>query len=252
MKTVSIGAVSLHAIAGDEVLSALDALVDDDAHHFVAFCDAHVFVRANREPGVRAILARASLLLPDGVSVTAGARLLGKRFDARVTGPETMLRYLSHGVTLDRRHFFYGGAAGVAERLAERLSHQIPGLWVVGTYTPPFRPLTQEEDDEVKALIEESRADVVWVGLGAPKQEQWMLEHLGKIKVPLMMGVGAAFDFHSGARKWAPAWMRRAGLEWVFRTATGGQRVTIRNVRYVSAFVALILQLSLAQRFGRG
>jgi N-acetylglucosaminyldiphosphoundecaprenol N-acetyl-beta-D-mannosaminyltransferase len=252
MKTVEIGTLSLDAPDEEELLQVLDAFVEERSDggraHFVAFCEAHLFVRASREPATAAALERASLVLPDGVSMTAGARLLGQDFAARLPGPVVMLRFLRHGVPRGHRHFFYGGAEGVAPRLAERLVRQIPGLQVVGTYTPPFRPLTDREQIDVKARIEGSNADVVWVGLGAPKQERWMAAQQGRIKVPLMMGVGAAFDFHSGTRSWAPAWVRRAGVEWIYRGVLGGPRISKRALHYIPAFLGLLARAWLGGR----
>src|SRR5258706_9795092 len=118
-------------------------------------------------------------------------------------------------------HFFYGGAPGVAEELASRMAARFPGVIAAGTYSPPFRVLTQEEDREVVAAIESARADVVWVGLSTPKQERWMREHRDRLNVPVLVGVGAAFDFHTGRVAQAPQWMRENGLEWLFRLAGG-------------------------------
>ena len=128
------------------------------------------------------------------------------------------------------------------------LREKMPDLLVAGTYSPPFRPLAREEEMEVKNRIEESGADILWVGLGAPKQEKWMAEHIEKISVPLMLGVGAAFDFHSGNRKWAPAWIRKIGMEWFYRMLTGGRRVFFRNAKFESAFTCLIIKQAIAER----
>jgi N-acetylglucosaminyldiphosphoundecaprenol N-acetyl-beta-D-mannosaminyltransferase len=168
-----------------------------------------------------------------------------------MTGPRTMLDLCRHGVAKGYRHFLYGGEVGIAERLAERLRETIPGLKIVGTCTPPFRPLTVEEERAIAAQIEQSQADVLWVALGAPKQELWVASHAGKINVPLMLAVGAAFDFHSGNRKWAPAWIRKIGMEWLFRTITGGKRVFLRNARNVPVFTWVILKQVVCHWRGR-
>ncbi len=210
----------------------MDELIENRGTHYVCFCEAHLCVRTTFEEGVKKTLEEASLVLPDGVSMTLGARLLGKKLPERLPGPLVMFEYCRHGVEYGIRHFFYGGAAGVAEQLATKLRKHIPGIKIAGTYSPPFRPPTQEEERAIKSHIEQSEADVLWVGLGAPKQERWMADHVGKINVPLMLGVGAAFDFHSGNRKWAPTWVRKAGLEWVYRMFTGGRRVFLRNAKY--------------------
>ncbi|MBW2167297.1 MAG: WecB/TagA/CpsF family glycosyltransferase, partial [Deltaproteobacteria bacterium] len=152
------------------------------------------------------------------------------------------------GVSKGRKHFFYGGDNGVPERLSQSLKEKIPGLNVVGTFSPPFRSLTDVEVNNVKRMIEESGAEVLWVGLGAPKQEQWMAEHLGKIRVPLMLGVGAAFDFHSGNRKWAPLWIRKIGMEWIYRMVTGGKRVFLRNIKSDTLIIWILLKEVISRR----
>jgi len=228
---VHIGAAPVNSISLSSLLARLDEMVEDGESHYVCFCEAHLCVRATFEEDIRCILEEASLVLPDGVSMTLGARLLGKKFPDRLPGPSVMIEYCRHGIKKNVRHFFYGGGTGVAGQLAKNLKQQLPNINIVGAYTPPFRPLTLEEEQAIKHRIEESGADVLWLGLGAPKQERWMFEHVGKIQVPLMLGVGAAFDFHSGNRKWAPTWIRKAGLEWVYRMFTGGKRVFWRYNR---------------------
>ena len=209
-------------------------MVKNKSFSYVCFCDSNLYMLATLRTDVCQILKNATLVLPDGVSIKLTARLLGQKISHRLPGPTTMLEYCRHGVKSGLRHFFYGATSGVAEQLALNFRREIPGINIVGTYTPPFRPLTAQEELDVKNQIEQSGTDVLWVGLGAPKQEHWMAEHVGKIDVPLMLGVGAAFDFHSGNRRWAPPWIRKAGLEWAYRMFTGGKRVFWRNLRCVT------------------
>jgi N-acetylglucosaminyldiphosphoundecaprenol N-acetyl-beta-D-mannosaminyltransferase len=248
-RKIQIGAAKVDAITMNQLLKRLDGMIEDGKSHYVSFCDAHLCVRATRESDSSAILDRASLVLPDGVSMTAGARLLGKKFPERLPGPTVMLKYCRHGLTKNRRHFFYGGAEGVAECLIEKFLEKMPDLQIAGAYCPPFRPLTQEEEIKIKNRIEESETDVLWVGLGAPKQEKWMADHIEKINVPLMLGVGAAFDFHSGKRRWAPKWIRKIGLEWLYRMITGGRRIFFRNLKYDSAFLWLIIKELISKKY---
>jgi N-acetylglucosaminyldiphosphoundecaprenol N-acetyl-beta-D-mannosaminyltransferase len=138
------------------------------------------------------------------------------------------------------RHFFYGGAPGVAVELAARFSARFPGLIVAGTYCPPFRPLTAAEDRQVVAIIERSRADIVWVGLSTPKQERWMFEHQERLSAPVLIGVGAAFDFHTGRVARAPACMGEHGLEWLFRLLMEPRRLWRRYLVYGSEFAVLV------------
>ena len=239
--TIQVGTVHVNRVDLAELMLALDRLVNDrGTADYVCFCEAHLCVRGSTCNQVRSYLDTAALVLPDGVSITAGARLLGHHFPERLPGPIVMLEYCRHAVRNGFRHFFYGGGPGVADELASRLRRQFPEIDISGAWCPPFRRLTDAEEAGIKTRIEQSGTDVLWVGLGAPKQEQWMFEHSKTLNVPLMLGVGAAFDFHSGNRKWAPAFVRRVGAEWIFRSFTGGRRVFVRNLHYTSRFVWLL------------
>jgi N-acetylglucosaminyldiphosphoundecaprenol N-acetyl-beta-D-mannosaminyltransferase len=153
-----------------------------------------------------------------------------------------LLACCDRSIATGYRHFFYGGEAGVADLLARRLTARFPGLAVAGTCAPPFRPLTRPEDEDIVRRINETCADIVWVGLGTPKQEYWMAEHLNRIDAPVMIGVGAAFDIHAGRKKQAPLWMQRSGLEWSFRLATEPRRLWKRYLYNNPAFVWTALQ----------
>ena len=152
----------------------------------------------------------------DGVGVIAAGYFWGLRVP-RYNGPILQLDCSNIGQAKGWRHFFYGGKEGVAELMAAKLKEKYPDLQVVGTYCPPFRDLTVEEDAQVVQLINDARPDFVWVGLGLLKQEAWIAAHVGHVQAPWMAGVGAAFDYHSGAVPWAPAPVRALGLEWLFR-----------------------------------
>jgi len=139
------------------------------------------------------------------------------------------------------RHYFYGGGKGVAEKLTARLKQRFPGLQVAGSWSPPFRSLTVDEDENTTQLINRSEPDIVWVGLSTPKQEYWMHEHLRRLRAPVMIGVGAAFDFHAGIKKQAPRWMQKTGLEWSFRLVTEPRRLWRRYLINNSLFLWMIL-----------
>jgi N-acetylglucosaminyldiphosphoundecaprenol N-acetyl-beta-D-mannosaminyltransferase len=143
------------------------------------------------------------------------------------------------------RHFFYGGGPGVPERLIDCLQKRFTGLQVVGGYSPPFRPLTAEEDAEVVQRINAAKPDFVWVGLSTPKQERWMSEHRDRLTAPVLLGVGAAFDFHSGIKKQAPRWMQYGGLEWIYRLGQEPRRLWRRYLRNNPLFLWHILLQSL-------
>jgi N-acetylglucosaminyldiphosphoundecaprenol N-acetyl-beta-D-mannosaminyltransferase len=155
----------------------------------------------------------------------------------RVYGPDLMLKVCREGVARNYRHFFYGGAEDVAEQLKQKLTERFPGLQVVGTHCPPFRKMTDDEDAALVAQINATNADIVWVGLSTPKQENWMSAHLGKLTAPVMIGVGAAFDFHAGLKKQAPGWMQKIGMEWLFRLVTEPGRLWKRYLKNNPRFV---------------
>jgi len=161
-------------------------------------------------------IKRAALSLCDGVGVIVAGLAWGYRLH-RFNGPVLMLECAEHGVPRGWRHYFYGGAEGVADEMARRLTRRFPGLIVCGAYQPPFRKLTPQEKADVIRDINESRPDIVWVGLGLLKQEEWIAEYRGKLDAPWMIGVGAAFDYHAGTVPWAPPLLRQLGLEWLFR-----------------------------------
>jgi N-acetylglucosaminyldiphosphoundecaprenol N-acetyl-beta-D-mannosaminyltransferase len=173
-------------------------------------------------------------VVADGMPLVWLGRSQGFPMKRRVYGPELMETFCSQ--TGSRyRHFFYGGAPGVADHLA-KVEHERHGIQIVGTYCPPFRPLTEEEEREVETMVEAARPDVIWVGLSTPKQEKWMFEHRDRLNVPVMLGVGAAFDLNTGRLKQAPAWMRENGLEWLFRLIAEPRRLWRRYIVNGSKF----------------
>jgi N-acetylglucosaminyldiphosphoundecaprenol N-acetyl-beta-D-mannosaminyltransferase len=153
-----------------------------------------------------------------------------------------MLAVCERSQTKGYRHFLYGGGEGVADKLADKLRERFSGLQVVGTYCPPFRPLTEEEDRDVIRQIDDSGADIVWVGLSTPKQERWMDQHVGRLAAPVLVGVGAAFDFNAGLKKQAPKWMQGSGLEWLFRMVTEPRRLAMRYLKNNPLFVYQLLR----------
>jgi UDP-GlcNAc:undecaprenyl-phosphate GlcNAc-1-phosphate transferase len=183
----------------------------------------------HRDEAMKAATSEAGLTLPDGVGILMAAKMLGYGRCHRVGGPTLMLELCDAGRAHNYRHFFYGGAAGIPEKLEEKLTEKFPGLNVVGSYSPPFRPLTPEEDEQIIDRINAAKPDIVWVGLGAPKQEIWMHAHRHGLDATALIGVGAAFDFHSGNVKWAPWIVRKTGTEWAFRLLTNPKRMWRRN-----------------------
>lgn len=204
---------------------------------YVCVTGVHGVMESQDDEELRRIHNEAGLVTPDGMPLVWLGRLAGFRGVERVYGPDLMLACCELSARCGFRNFLYGGGEGVADRLARSLVARFPGLRVVGTLSPPFRPLTPEEDAEVVRRIRRSRADLVWVGLGTPKQERWMAAHVGRLGGAVLLGVGAAFDFHAGLKRQAPAWMQRAGLEWLFRMCSEprrlGPRYLVNNPRFL-------------------
>ena len=233
--------VGVSAINPSVALETIGKWIDYRECHYVCITGVHGVMESQRDPQLKHIHNRAGLVTPDGMPLVWISRLRGFRGVDRVYGPDLMLAISGLSAERGFRYFLYGGREGVAERLSARLRGQFPGLQVVGTYCPPFRPLTEEEDARVMEMINQSGADIVWVGLSTPKQEHWMAAHLGKIKAPVMIGVGAAFDIHAGLVLQAPRWMQRFGLEWLFRLLIEPRRLWRRYLVNNPIFVTLIL-----------
>jgi N-acetylglucosaminyldiphosphoundecaprenol N-acetyl-beta-D-mannosaminyltransferase len=180
------------------------------------------------------------MVTPDGMPLVWIERALGFSQMTRVYGPDLMLEACEMSLKKKYRHFFYGGGPGVAERLAVKLSERFPGLMVAGTYSPPFGDLSANEDARIIQVINQAKADIVWVGISTPKQEKWMAAHAGKLSSPVLIGVGAAFDIHAQLKPQAPVWMRQSGLEWAFRLAAEPRRLWKRYAINNPLFVALM------------
>jgi N-acetylglucosaminyldiphosphoundecaprenol N-acetyl-beta-D-mannosaminyltransferase len=208
---------------------------------YVAVTGVHGVSEAQTDREFRRILNSAFLNTPDGMPMTWVGRLQGFKKMDRVYGPDLMLELCAASMDGSVRHFLYGGAPGVAEALQSSLESRFPGLCVCGTYTPPFRPLNPEEESELVTQINSLRPDILWVGLSTPKQERFMAAYLHKLPVKIMIGVGAAFDIHSGRVRQAPYWMQRSGLEWFFRLCQEPGRLWKRYLIKNPLFVARIL-----------
>jgi len=208
--------VRVNAVQICDVVVQLERWISErNGSHFVAVTGMHGITEAQHEVFFKGILNSADLVVPDGMPLVWRGRWKGYPLKHRVSGSELMEGFCR--ATADRySHFLYGGAPGVPERLAEVLARRY-GTRIVGAYSPPFRLLTEPEKQDVAAQIEATNPDVLWVGLSTPKQERWMAEYRERLQVPVMLGVGAAFDFHIGRVKRAPHWMGEMGLEWLFR-----------------------------------
>jgi N-acetylglucosaminyldiphosphoundecaprenol N-acetyl-beta-D-mannosaminyltransferase len=209
--------------------------------HYVCVTGVHGVMESQRDEKLRHIHNVAGLVVPDGMPLVWLGRLKGHKKVQRIYGPDLMLSLCEHSLKLGYRHFFFGGAAGVPESLSANLRHLFPGLVITGTYSPPFRALTDEEDRKIVEIINGTEPDIVWIGLSTPKQERWMADHIGRLTAPVLIGVGAAFDFLSGSKRQAPRWMQHSGLEWFFRLITEPRRLWRRYLINNPAFLWLIL-----------
>jgi N-acetylglucosaminyldiphosphoundecaprenol N-acetyl-beta-D-mannosaminyltransferase len=193
------------------------------------------------------IFNQSGLTTPDGMAIVWILKLKGFKEVKRVYGPDLLLAACEFGIEKGWKHFFYGGAPGVVEDLVKELSLRFPGLIVSGMITPPFRPLTVEEDKEISKQINQSDADIVWVGISTPKQEMWMNAHVGKISPPVLIGIGAAFDFVAGRKQQAPRWIQHSGFEWLYRLTTEPKRLWPRYSKYPK-FVTLVIRELLSKQ----
>ena len=232
-QTCDIHEIPVNISNMEQALLEVESLFNSHQHHYVCFFEGNLLSRAIRENDVKNAISQASLIYPDGIVVAKEVELKFKRPVSRVPGPSFLLSACEYGIKRKWRHFFLGGSNGVAEKLVANLKKRYPGIQIAGWYSPPFRDLTEEEEEEIRRETENTHTDFLWVGLGGPKQEFWMKKHLNKINVPVMLGVGAAFDFHSGNRPWAPLIVRKIGAEWLYRTISGGKRTFFRNIKCV-------------------
>ncbi|MDX6664455.1 MAG: N-acetylglucosaminyldiphosphoundecaprenol N-acetyl-beta-D-mannosaminyltransferase, partial [Solirubrobacteraceae bacterium] len=213
----------------------------------------HLVMVAEEAPETRSAVGQA-LALPAGQPLVWAMRALGHRRASRVYGPELMARYCARSITTGVRMFLYGGRnQGALVELALQLRRRYPGVKIVGGYSPPYRDLTDEEERWITAEINASGADVVWVGTGQPKQEKWMAAMRSRLSAPVLVGIGAAFDFHAGLVPQAPSWLQALGMEWAYRLAHEPRRLWRRYARYNPRFVyGFIRQYAVHRRRGGG
>jgi N-acetylglucosaminyldiphosphoundecaprenol N-acetyl-beta-D-mannosaminyltransferase len=204
---------------------------------YICLGTAHGLTEAQRHPELRRIYNQSWLTTPDGMPLV----WLGPPGVERVYGPDLMLAVCEAGRAVGLRHYLFGGVEGVAEQLRARLAARFPGVEIVGTFTPPFRDLRPEEFGVLQADVAAKRPDVIWVGLGTPKQEKFMARHWRELEAGVLIGVGAAFDFHSGRMPQAPRWMQRSGLEWLFRLCSEPRRLGPRYLKTNPLFVLRVL-----------
>lgn len=241
---VNILGVGVSAVNMTLALEQIACWIEQDMRAYVVVCPVYTVMQCHEKPDLRALVNRAGMVTPDGMPIVFLCRRLGYPAVSRVYGPDLLLAFSEMAAQRGYTSFYYGGAEGVAARLAEVMTSRFPALRVVGTYSPPYRDLTPEEDAAVVEQINAAAPDVVWVGLGSPKQDYWMAAHRDRLRAPVLIGVGAAFDFLTGRVRQAPRWMQRSGLEWLFRLITEPRRLWRRYLLYNPLFVFYVsLQL---------
>ena len=220
-------------------LDWIDGMAEARRRGYLCVAATHTVMASQEDPGLREAVLGADFTVPDGQPLVWALNLLGHRLGNRVYGPDLMDRACARAARTGRRMYLYGGRdQGALVQLTRNLRLRHPGLQIVGGHVPPYRELTREEEAAVAADIQRSGAEVVWVGIGVPRQEKWMARMTPRLRSHVLIGVGAAFDFHGGLIRQAPAWLQKLGLEWAFRLAQEPRRLWRRYLRYNPRFIA--------------
>jgi N-acetylglucosaminyldiphosphoundecaprenol N-acetyl-beta-D-mannosaminyltransferase len=250
-RTVDVLSIPLALTDYERTMDWIDGMVAHRSRGYVIPAAVHCVMVAHEEQATWDAV-QGGLVVPDGQPLVWAMRMLGHPDASRVYGPDLMARYCERAAASGTRMFLYGGRnQGALVQLALNLRRRYPGIKIVGGYSPPYRDLDAEERAAIADEINGSGADVVWVGIGQPKQEKWMAQMRDVLDAPVMVGVGAAFDFHAGLVPQAPRWMQELGLEWAYRLAHEPRRLWRRYARYNPRFVAMFLRQWLRARAGR-
>jgi N-acetylglucosaminyldiphosphoundecaprenol N-acetyl-beta-D-mannosaminyltransferase len=231
---VRVSAVNLKSATG-----LIQKAIEDGRKEYVCVRDAHGVVRCQKDPELRSIHNRAFLVTPDGMPLVWALKHAGHVESDRVYGPDLMLSVFDAGSAKGLRHFLYGATAETLEQLQARLLAKFPQARIVGSYAPPFRQLSMQEEADIADRLNRSDADIIWVGLSSPKQELWMARMRDRLEAPMLIGVGAAFDFHAGLKRQAPRVIQRSGFEWAFRLLCEPRRLWRRYALVVPTFISL-------------
>jgi N-acetylglucosaminyldiphosphoundecaprenol N-acetyl-beta-D-mannosaminyltransferase len=247
--TVDVLGVPLALTDYDRTIDWIEGTVAAHGRGYICVAAVHTVMACQEDPELLSAVLGSQITVPDGQPLVWAMNALGHELPTRVYGPDLMARACERAAITGTRMFLYGGRDEDAlVQLATKLRERYPGLVIAGGYAPPFRPLTAEEEDALVAEIDRSRADVVWVGIGVPKQEKWMAAMRGRLEAPVLIGVGAAFDFHAGLVPQAPRWMQSIGMEWAYRLAQEPGRLWRRYLRYNPRFVRGFLRQWLRHR----
>jgi N-acetylglucosaminyldiphosphoundecaprenol N-acetyl-beta-D-mannosaminyltransferase len=246
---VNVLGVGVHAVDMQSTASLLEASIRGGGKEYVCLTGVHGIMEAQRDPGLKSIFSEALLVVPDGMPTVWMGHFQGFSAMQRVFGPDLMMDIIGRSEFRNCVHFFCGGEPGVAERLRDEILRRYSWVQIAGTYSPPFRSMTEMEEDCLKAKVRSLRPDIIWVGLSTPKQERFMARYLPVLETKLMIGVGAAFLFHTGAIRDSPKWVKDAGLQWLHRLVQEPfrlwRRYLLNNPRFI--FCALLQMLGLKQ-----
>lgn len=234
---VAVLRAPVDSLSWEVALARIAAWAKARGSHYVCICNVHSVVTAGQDPVFGKVVEQADMVTPDGAPVAWMMRKLGFKDQQRINGPDLMWKYCAEAAKRGEAIYLYGGMPETLVILQQRLHKEFPGLVIAGAESPPYRTLTAEEDAAVVERINASGAGTVWVSLGCPKQELWMAAHRGRVNA-VMIGVGAAFDYHAGTIQRAPLWMQNSGLEWLHRLASEPRRLWKRYFVTNSIFIA--------------
>lgn len=235
-KTAAVLSAPIDVLTWEHALARISTWAAQRESRYVCICNVHSVITAGQDKTFGRMVSEADMVTPDGAPVAWMLRKLGYADQQRINGPDLMWKYCEQAAQTGESIYLYGGMPETLEILQRHLADVFPGLRVAGAYSPPFRGATDEEDEADVARINASGATTVWVSLGCPKQEMWMAAHRGRVNA-VMIGVGAAFDYHAGTIKRAPKWMQNAGLEWLHRLCSEPRRLWRRYLVTNTLFV---------------
>ncbi len=247
-KKFNILGVDISAISFGDACFLIEEYINSKKKGYICTCPVNTILECRRNAFASKSLQSATLVTPDGIPVVWLGKLNGHKNMARVYGPDLMLEICRISNDKGYKNYFYGSTSEVLSKLSANLKFSFPDLTISGMYSPPFHSISSKEDAEIIEEINKSNSDILWVGLGSPKQDIWMYEHRDKLNVPIVIGVGAAFDFIAGTKKQAPKWMQRSGLEWLFRLATEPGRLWKRYILGNMLFLYLLLKEFIVKR----
>jgi N-acetylglucosaminyldiphosphoundecaprenol N-acetyl-beta-D-mannosaminyltransferase len=247
---ISVLGASIDVITWDVALSKIYTWAAAKESRYVCICNSHSVVTSGEDAEFGQVINSADMATPDGAPVAWMIRRFGHKSQQRINGPDLMWRYCKAASERNEAIYLYGSSPATLEALQVRLAREFPRLQIAGAEAPPFRPLSYEEDVAAVARINRSGAGTVWVSLGCPKQEKWMAAHRGRINA-VMVGVGAAFDYHAGTIRRAPVWMQNSGLEWFYRLLSEPRRLWKRYLITNSVFLLYATRQLVVAIFGR-